>query len=366
MHRLLLLALLLGCTACAFFRPSDHFGARQTSFDALSAWQTDNQAEALAAFLATCPVLTHKAPPESKGSGLYVPESTWQSLCDDASRVPPSSAVQARLFFQRRFIPYRITNNDRDIGLFTGYYEPALYGSLTKKGHFIYPLYRAPADLKQRIPYFTQEEIDRGALDGRNLELVWVDDPVMRFFLEIQGSGRIELPHGREMLVGYAGGNGQPYASLGKIMGDEGLIPKDQINFFTIRQWLYQHHDQAFSMMERNPSYVFFRKLDTSGAVGAAGVVLTPQRSLAIDNHYIPYGLPLFLQTSLPPTPVTPPSPYDRLLIAQDTGGAIKGPVRGDIFFGPGEGAEYMAGYMKGHGVYTLLVPKEIAYQLGQ
>ena len=204
------------------------------------------------------------------------------------------------MFFEQHFTPFRITNNGKEQGLFTGYYEPVLYGSLKKQGRYVYPLYMVPPELATHKPYYTQSEINHGALAHRGLELVWVDDPVMRFFLQIQGSGRVRLEGGKEMLVGYAGQNGHAYVSLGKIMGDEGLMDKDQINFFTLRQWLYDHPDQAMEMMERNPSYVFFKELDLSGVVGAAGAVLMPERSLAVDSKYIPYGLPLFMETELP------------------------------------------------------------------
>jgi len=359
------LCLLFACTGCGFFSPkSDHFGAHEVSYGELAGWPQDNHAQALVTFLATCPLLVTKPHTMSPGSNLNVPPSVWQSLCMEAEAVPRGDARAARIFFERRFAPYRVTNNGSENGLFTGYYEPVLYGSRKRHGDYLYPLYLPPPELKTRQPYYSHEAIDRGMLKGRHLELVWVDDPVMVFFLQIQGSGIIRFKDGSSMRVGYAGQNGHPYVSLGKIMGDEGLIPKDQINFFTIRQWLYTHRTRAFAMMERNPSYVFFKRLDTPGAVGAAGAVLTAQRSLAVDNRYIPYGLPLFMETRLPATPGVSDPPFDRLLIAQDTGGAIRGPVRGDVFFGQGEQAEYLAGTMKGHGVYSLLVPKEIIHQL--
>jgi membrane-bound lytic murein transglycosylase A len=150
---------------------------------------------------------------------------------------------------------------------------------------------------------------------------------------------------------------------LGKVMRDQGLLASDKINFFTIRQWLYDNPARAFDLMEENPSYIFF-KIRNEPAVGAAGVQLTPRRSIAIDSRYIPYGLPLYLEVELPPLPNQQPAAFNRLMIAQDTGGAIRGPVRGDIFFGPGDEAEFLAGYMKNRGVYTLLVPKEAAGQL--
>lgn len=358
------LPLLLWCCACGYFRPAERFVSYPVSYAALPDWRQDSHSHALQTFLTGCEVLTKKARGASSGSGIDVPVEVWRSLCADARRIQPGNNEQARRFFEARFVPYRVTNNGRDKGLFTGYFVPTLYGSFRRQGDFLYPLYMAPSDLEQRKPYYTHAQINGGILDGRRLELVWVDDPVMRFFLQIQGSGRVRLNNGREMLVGYAGKNGHAYTSLGKIMGDENLLPKDQINFYTIREWLYNHPDHAFAMMERNPSYVFFRKLELSGVVGALNVVLTKQRSLAVDSSYIPYGLPLFLETELPNPQCCEPRPYNRLMIAQDTGGAIRGPVRGDIFFGEGSEAEYLAGNMKGRGRYSLLVPREITHQL--
>ena len=363
LRRCLAMTAILSLVACSLFQ-ADHFGSRPMTFEQLPGWLDDNHAQALEVFTSSCDLMAQKTPSRSSGSGIKVPKDVWQSLCSDAQSVPPGNSVAARLFFERRFVPYRITNNGHDKGLCTGYYEPVLYGSLKKHGDFKYPLYMRPADLKNGHSYYTHAEIDQGALKGRHLELVWVDDPVMIFFLQIQGSGLIRLDKGGSMLVGYDGQNNQTYVSLGKVMGDENLLPKDDINFFTLRQWLYDYPDRAFEMMERNPSYVFFKKLDQSGPVGAVGNVLTPQRSLAVDNHYIPYGLPLFMETELPSLNGGASEPFHRILIAQDTGGAIRGPVRGDVFFGQGSQAEYLAGYMKGHGVYNLLVPKEIVGQL--
>lgn len=357
--------LLFFCSGCAFFKTPDRFGATPVAFNVLSGWPQDDHASALKTFLASCPTLAARAKPATSDSDLRVSESLWKSLCEDGQR-SLLTGEQARFFFERRFVPYRVNNNGRTQGLFTGYYEPVLYGAFRKYGDFQYPLYMAPSDLKDGRSYYTHAEINDGALAGRKLELVWVDDPVMLFFLQVQGSGRVKLTNGKELHVGYAGKNNQPYTSLGKVMGDEGLLPKDQINFFTIRQWLYQHREQAFRLMERNPSYVFFQKRDKPGAIGAIGAALTPMRSLAVDSRYIPYGLPLYLETELPAYPQQQPTPFRRLMVAQDTGGAIKGPVRGDIFFGLGDEAEYLAGYMAKKGVYTLLVPREITDQMPQ
>ncbi|NBO18701.1 MAG: murein transglycosylase [Proteobacteria bacterium] len=362
-RHLLPLALLLWCASCGLFKEPDRFGAQPIGYDQLNGWEYDRHADALEVFVRSCVLLEQKPKAKTSGSGIAVPRDVWRSLCREARSIMPGEDTLAREFFERRFAPYRVNNNGREQGLFTGYYEPMLYGSKKKKGDYQYPVYAAPDDLMKRRPYYSHAEINKGVLKHRGLELFYVDDPVMLFFMQIQGSGRVLLPGGEQVLLGYAGQNGHEYVSLGKIMGDEGYLPKDQINFFTLRQWLYDHPDDARAMMERNPSYVFFKALNQNGPVGAVGSVLVPQRSLAVDAKYIPYGLPLFLETQLP-THSGVSAPFNRIMIAQDTGGAIRGPVRGDIFFGPGEGAEYLAGFMKGRGVYTLLVPREIESQI--
>jgi membrane-bound lytic murein transglycosylase A len=361
--RLAGLGLLLFCSGCAWFAPKDKFGATRTEFAQLAGWQEENHAEAIAVFVQSCEPLSRRPRPETVGSGLSLSAELWQSLCNEA-KWSQSNPLQAKLFFEQRFVPYRVNNRGKEEGLFTGYYEPVLFGSRRKQGDFRYPLYRMPPEAQTQRPYFSHAEINAGALAGRGLELAWVDDPVMLFFLQIQGSGRLRLDSGQEIQIGYAGGNGHPYVSLGKVMGDEGLMPKDQINFFTLRQYLYANPEQAFALMERNPSYVFFKELPKLGAVGSVGVVLTPQRSLAIDPKHIPYGLPLYLQTAIPNPKGAADLPFRRLMVAQDTGGAIRSPVRGDIFFGPGNDAEFMAGNMKGRGGYALLVPREMISQL--
>lgn len=351
-----LLFFLAGCTGGS----KDNFESRKITFADLSGWQQENHLEAIEVFKKSCPILAKKSRPTSSGSDINITASTWSSLCEDATTA--TTQIQAKEFFESRFVPYRIANNGNEKGLFTGYYEPVLYGSLKKNGSYKYPLYAVPPELKNQKPYLTHAEINAGGLTGRGLELLWVDDPVMIFFMQVQGSGRIRLPDGNELRVGYGDQNGHPYVSLGKIMGDEGYIPSDKVNFFTIRQWLYDHPKQAFSVMEKNPSYVFFKIIDKPEVVGAIGANLTPARSIAIDSKYIPYGLPVYMETTLPTK--TGAVPFQRLMTAQDTGGAIKSPVRADIFFGEGQDAEYLAGYMKNKGIYSLLVPKEITSQL--
>jgi len=343
---------LLALTGCGLFARPDRFESRPITFAELKGWERDDHGEALEAFLHSCPILARKPRPANTGSGLEVSAATWKRLCARAEH-----ATSAKAFFEENFTPHRISNNGKDEGLFTGYYEPLLYGSLARHEDFIYPVYGTPPGLKK--PYYSREEIDNGALEGKAPVVAWVDDPVMLFFMQIQGSGRIRLKGGHEFIAAYAEQNGHQYATLGKIMGDEGLLPKDKINFFTIRQYLYDNKEVAFPLMQRNPSYVFFKKQDNTQIVGSIAAPLTPKRSLAIDARYIPYGLPLFLETTLPDLPGVPSHPFERLMIAQDTGGAIKKPVRGDVFFGHGQEAEYLAGLMKQKGVYSLLLPKE-------
>lgn len=349
--------------SCSLFKQEDHFGAVEIPFEQLRGWEYDDHAQALQVFLQSCPVLAKSPRAESAGSDLRISGDVWQALCNEAGAAAVGNQSAARTFFEQHFTPFRVNNNGKDEGLFTGYYEPVLYGSHRKYGDFIYPLYLPPPEANGGASY-THEEINNGALSGRQLELLWVDDPVMLFFTQIQGSGRVYLDDGKEIQIGYAGKNGQPYRSLGKLAIDEGWLPKDQVNFFTLRQWLYDHREQAIDAMQKNPSYVFFKKLDKVGAIGSVGVVLAPQRSIAVDSKYIPYGLPLFLETELPPLPNDVALPFQHIMIAQDTGGAIRGPVRGDIFFGAGDDAEYLAGNMKGRGIYSLLVPNAAADQL--
>ena len=365
LRRVGVLSALLFCSACSFFNQSpDHFGSRPITFAELSGWDEEDHLAALAVFNASCPVLARSPKPKTSGSGIKISSSVWKPLCEKGQKAADSkNPTIARQFFETNFVPFRINNNNKETGLFTGYYEPMLYGSRHKHGDYIYPIYAAPANMTK--PYYTHAQINKGILKNRGLEIAWVDDPVMRFFMQIQGSGRVRLDDGAVLHLGYADQNGYEYSSLGKVMGDENLIPKDKINFFTIRQYLYDHPKQAFALMERNPSYVFFKVVQRTGAVGAVGVELTPRRSMAVDSKYIPYGLPLFLETDLPAMANSAePTRFHRIMVVQDTGGAIRGPVRGDIFFGPGEAAEYLAGYMKGHGTYNLLVPNEAAYQL--
>ena len=212
-------------------------------------------------------------------------------------------------------------------------------------------------------PYADRAAIDAGALAGRELELLWVDDPVDRFFLEIQGSGQVRLPDGETVRVGYADQNGRPYRAIGKDLIESGAIPREQMSMQAIRAWLEANPKQAPAMMAKNPSYVFFTELTelaaASGPLGAQGVPLTPGRSLAVDRKFLPLGAPIWVDTVAPEPRGR--APVARLLVAQDTGGAIRGPVRGDVFWGAGPQAEHLAGHMKSPGRLFILLPRELS-----
>jgi membrane-bound lytic murein transglycosylase A len=217
----------------------------------------------------------------------------------------------------------------------------------------------------QLVPYHDRAAITtKAALAGQNLELFWTDDPVAAFFLEIQGSGQLVLPDGHRARVGYAGQNGRTYRAIGKDLVEAGAIPKEGVSLQAIRDWLRANPDAAAEMMSRNPSYVFFRELrgvaEGDGPLGAQGVPLTPGRSLAVDRRFLPLGVPLWLETVVPVMD-GPDAEFRHLVIAQDTGGAIKGPVRGDLFWGAGPEAEHGAGHMQSRGGYFALLPRSLA-----
>lgn len=353
-----------------------------TEFAALPGWTEERPASALAVFLVSC-----GAPRGGSDLGRVVAagERAMAALCAAARAVPTDEAA-ARAFFEGEFTPYSLRDGEDDVGLFTGYYEPELAGDRRRRGPFVHPLYLHPRDMQvvdlgdfkrdlagrkltgivrqgRFRPYWDRAEIEAGALAGRGLELLWVSDPVALFFLQIQGSGRVRLPDGTLVRVGYAGQNGHDYTAIGKVLVERGEMTLEEVSLQSIRAWLRAHPREARGVLDANRSYVFFRTLPGRGAVGAAGVELTAGRSLAVDDDFLPYGLPLFLSTTLPAAPeVGRPAEtlFARLLVAQDTGGAIRGPVRGDLFLGAGAEAEAIAGRMKQRGRLWLLWPKRL------
>ena len=386
-NRLLLLATVGLLAACGSTPPKYASKARYTAVDinTLPGWQMDaTPGDALLAFQRSCTAWTKANPERTLGKGeMTVAASEWQARCLAAITIPPTDHAAARAFFANNFTPMKVepmtTDNKPWNGLVTGYYEPLLFGSrhcdAPGQGRYTTPLYRLPPDRVQGEEYYDRAAIDRGVLAGRGLEILCVDDPVAAFFLEIQGSGRIALAEGGTVHVNYAGQNGHEYVAIGRILGEENAIPKPDISLFTIRQWLKSHPDQAPRIMQSNPSYVFFKEREPApdpysllgdGPLGAQGVPLTPQRSVAVDPRFAPYGAPILLDTTLPKAALGTDTdqPLHRLFIAQDTGGAIKGPSRADLFFGFEPPAETFAGYMKQRANFTVFLPPSLAQRL--
>lgn len=336
-------------------------------FSALPGWDKDDLREAWPAFLASCGVLVRK--------------SDWLEPCSVARGVDGTNEKAVRMFFESFFAAYRIANVDgSDSGLITGYYEPLLHGARKRGGPFQTPLYRAPNDLltvdlaavypelkgmrlrgrlvgNKVVPYPSRAEMTRADLAGN--ELLWVDDPIEAFFLQIQGSGRVQLVDSKETVrVAYADQNGHPYKSIGRYLVDKGELTLDQASAQNIKAWFVSHPARQRELLDANPSYVFFREeklVDAGkGPNGALGVPLTPERSIAVDSRFIPLGAPVFLATTYPNST----TPLQHLVVGQDTGGAIRGAVRADLFWGFGANAGEKAGKMKQRGLMWLLLPK--------
>ncbi len=339
-------------------------------FEALPGWRGDDLAEVLPAWRRTCERVLRLPDDRPVGpGGLVGAASDWKVACRELPP-PEADAAAARAYFERHFVPVSVASEGGDRGLFTGYYEPEVRGSRTRSRRFRVPLYMRPSDLVsstaqhragRRVggrlrPYWTRAQIAAGALRRRARPLVWVDDAVDAFVLEIQGSGRVLLDDGTVLQVHYDSSNGHPYVPLGRVLVERGALHLSEVSLQSIRAWLVAHPAEAQSVMNRNPSYVFFHE-STRRATGSEGVVLTAGRSLAVDTRFIPLGAPLFLDLA----PLEGVGAIRRLVVAQDTGGAIRGAVRGDLFWGSGPDAYDRAGRMRQQGRYWLLVPPSVA-----
>ncbi len=326
------------------------------SFSDLPGWSTDDPRAALAAFLRSCTRWQRYDRQRAIGpEAITMSAAAWHDTCGQAERVAPYDANATRRFFEKNFTAHAISSSGQSTGVITGYYEPELRGSRVRTGRYRYPLYRLPPAPRGNPGYPSRAEIEAGALAGRGLELLWVDDPTDLFFLHIQGSGRILLEDGTTLRVGYGGQNGHRYVSIGRLLIDRGAFVDGGASMQSIKAWLRMNPDQADAVMNANPSYVFFRPIDGDGPIGAQGVVLSPQRSLAIDPAFVPLGAPVWLDTV---EPLEPNVPLRRLMVAQDTGGAIKGANRADLFWGTGDVAGESAGRMYRQGRLIVLLPR--------
>lgn len=385
MRRLTLAVAFLSCLAaagCAIFpfgKKDDTLLLKPSDFSRIQNWDTDNHAEALPAFEKSCARLMKKDPAAEMGVGGFAGTAAqWQDVCQKLAFLKEGDDV--RKFFEENFTPYEAWGADNRDGLFTGYYEATLHGSRRKHGKYTTPLYGRPNDLisvslgdfkpslkgetvmgrvsgQKLVPYYKRAEIEKGALKKHRSEIVWVDSAVDAFFLHIQGSGLVRLDDGSTLHLGYAAENGQAYTAIGRELIRRGELTKDNVSMQTIRQWLADNPGEAADVMNINTSYIFFNQQEAdTGPLGAEGVPLTPRRSLAVDRKKIPYGVPVWLEAEEPENDGC----IQQLIIAQDTGGAITGAVRGDFFWGNGDEAEHKAGLMKSRGHAWLLLPKSV------
>ena len=335
------------------------------SWEDLPDWSTDQISDGTSALLQSCTVLDKY--------------SEWALLCQQAQSLAHTPEANQKQFYKTHFAPFKVNNQDRSpSGIVTGYYEPLLRGSLKRSHEYPYPAYGVPEDLvsvdvKQYplfkefrgvgrrsgadlIPYYTREEIDQGLASLKGKEILWVKDKVELFFLQIQGSGRVQLKDGSTIRLGFAKSNGHPYRSIGKSLVSKGELRLSQASMQGIKRWGERNPDKIDALLRENPSYVFFRTLpaNLAGPIGSLGVPLTPNRSIAVDDTYIPSGFPVYLSTSWPNSA----DPLNQLMFAQDKGSAIKGAVRADYFWGFGESAAINAGKMKQAGLMWVLIPK--------
>ena len=363
---------------------------RQVQFNQLPGWKTANLKKSLQTFQTSCRAFVKQNPEQAVGTehiDLHVKD--WQPACHAALKIHHVSEKKARLFFHEWFLPVEYSDKKTaGPGLFTGYYVPTIKGSYTQSKEFSVPVYETPSDLvtsdlgmffpdlknriligrlsgKKLVPYYTREQISKGAIEDKARVLVWINSPIDRLFLGIQGSGMIELEDGTQLSIGYDAQNGAPYTAIAGVLIKKGVMTKHNASMQAIKRYLEEHPEQMDKILNENKSFVFFRKMSEGVALGSQGVALTPGYSLAIDRQWIPMGAPLWLNTTRPDSNKPDKSkPLQRLMIAQDTGGAIRGKIRGDVFWGCGERATLVAGHMKNEGHYWLLLPKHTVSRL--
>ena len=357
---------------------------KRTSFAELSGWAAADLNTALAAFKRSAVEILFTAHGFKRLSTFSGLRDDWTSTCEAALE-----ATDARTFFEEFFLPFTISDRERPAGLFTGYYEPLAQGSRTKTERFKVPIYRRPPELisfsslieaangfrygqlvdGKPAPFFSRHQIEAGALEGQNLEICWLENWVDAFFIHIQGSGRIALEDGTILRLAFAAKNGQPYTSIGAALLARGHGNPATMSMQFLRNWISENPQAGRKLMWENKSFIFFREISVDdpslGALGAAQVNLTPLCSLAIDRRYWMFGTPFWLETSTPPEARGGARPLCNLMIGQDTGTAIRGALRGDVYWGWGEDAITNAGHMKSPGRMTALLPLAVARRLG-
>jgi membrane-bound lytic murein transglycosylase A len=350
----------------------------------VAGWKDDDHLQAYQAFRASCkPIAAQRglpADPKALGTSLRDP-------CRAAIAAGISDGPRARAFFEEHFLPLRISRLGEDDGFVTGYYEPVIDGSRTQTDVYAVPVYRRPSNLfvrgfsqsspslpnkgqvfrkigrRKLVPYYDRGEIEDGAIAGRGLEICWLKSQTDLLFSQIQGSARVRLEDGSTVRINYDAHNGYPYTAVGRVLIDRGIIPKEQMSMQKIREWMEQNPDGAGELRRQNRAYVFFREVqlaDKDEAVGAQGVPLTPGRSIAVDKALHVYGTPFFIEGQLPIESDQSKTPFHRLMIAQDTGSAIVGPARADLYFGAGTEAGRVSGRLRHNMHFVILVPASL------
>ena len=362
---------------------------KPVAFEQIAGWEADSVERAFSAFRRSCAEILDSGRSFARAARLGGERSDWIEPCKIAEHLRhPPVASEARDFFQRNFRAFRVTDPLRSEGLFTGYFEPEVDGSLIRTQKYTVPLYAKPPDLVafdsateqksglrygrivagEPAAYFSRREIETGSLKGQSLEIVWLASSAEAFFIHIQGSGRVRLPDGRVLRLAYSAKNGLPYTGVGGLLSMRGELPASDVSMQSIRAWMARHPLKARELMWENKSFVFFRVVQVDGQdlgpPGAQKVNLTPHRSIAVDRDIWALGTPLWIDTEIPSGRGTEVMAFRHLLIAQDTGSAIKGVVRGDIFFGAGEDAAWKAGHLKGNGSMIALLPSRLAERL--
>jgi membrane-bound lytic murein transglycosylase A len=354
----------------------------------IAGWSGDDHLQAYKAFRISCtPIAAQRTPPADPKGDLKALGTSLRDPCRAAKAADISDGARARAFFEEHFLPLRISRLGEDQGFVTGYYEPIIDGSRTQTDVYTVPVYRRPSNLfvrgfkqsdvslpnkgqvfrkigrRKLVPYYDRAEIEDGAIAGRGLEICWLKNQTDLLFTQIQGSARVRLEDGSTIRINYDAHNGYPYTAVGRILIDRGIVPKDQMSMQKIREYMEHNPDAARELRRQNRSYVFFREVqlsDKDEAVGGQGVPLTPGRSIAIDRSLHVYGTPFFIEGELPIESEQSKTPFRRLMIAQDTGSAIVGPARADLYLGAGAEAGRVSGRFRHNMRFVILVPKSL------
>jgi membrane-bound lytic murein transglycosylase A len=359
-------------------------GLSPVGFEELAGWGRADLGLSLEAFQRSAHEILSQGAAFRRKAAFGGRREDWLLLCQTALM-----AHDARRFFESQFRAFRVRDDVKPQGLFTGYYEPLVLGSLTANAEYPVPVYTKPSDLVaftteettatglsygrhvggKAVPYDTRQEIEQGSLAGKAEVICWLSDWVDAFFMHVQGQGRVKFADGTFLRLSYAGKSGHPYTGIGHLLVERGVTTLEKMSMQVLRDWMKLQPQEARALMWHNTSYIFFQKAEVMdpalGGIGAAKVNLTPLHSLAVDRSYWMFGTPLWIDTTLPPEAPRGSQPFQRLMIAQDTGSAIRGLVRGDVFWGAGEDAAQIAGHMKSAGGMTALLPLPVARALG-